>query len=205
MLLMREWMASQFWMVHYGHCYAYSLWATATECTPAETRVIMSNQWSFQLPIGSSPPGSSAGYVCFSLRLLLPLSWSTSLPYSQTTGSSPVPPVHLSIGPIWVRGTLMGYVTVTDMWARQKMVTRRRKGTWVSLPLCKETFTSPNCGLQLWWHQNDFNMGPIYGSLNSVFLNWFFFLYNSVKEAQFFIILLPWKLKQNHQYIRALE
>ena len=104
MLLMREWMASQFWMVHYGHCYAYSLWATAAECTPAETRVIMSNQWSFQLPSVLLLQGAQLEYVLFSLRLLLPLSWSTSpSTFPNHRLFSPVPPVHLSIGPIWVR------------------------------------------------------------------------------------------------------
>lgn len=175
MLLMREWMASQFWMVHYGHCYAYSLWATAAECTPAETRVIMSNQWSFQLPSVLLLQGAQLEYVLFSLRLLLPLSWSTSPSTFPNHRLFPSPTcsskhrAHLSQeAPSWVM------LPSLTCGARQKSNSREGKGTWVSLPLCKETFTSPNCGLQLWWHQNDFNMGPIYGSLNSVFLNWFF-------------------------------
>lgn len=148
-------------MVHYGHCYAYSLWATATERTPAETRVIMSNQWSFQLPISSSPPGSSAGMSCFPWDFFLPLSWSTSSIFpnhrlfpSPTCSSKHR--AHLSQeAPSWVISYRHWYV------GRDRKVITRRKGN-MSLPLCKETFTSPNCGLQLWWHQNDFNMGPIY-------------------------------------------
>ena len=121
--------------------------------------------------------GAQLEHVLFSLRLLLPLSWSTSPSTLPNHRLFPSPTcsskhrTHLSQEtPSWVM------LPSLTCGARQKSkhVSQEGRGTWVSLPLCKETFTSLNCGLQLWWCQSDCNMVPIYGSLNSVFLNWFF-------------------------------
>ena len=45
----------------------------------------------------------------------------------------------------------MGYATIADTGAREKSkrISQEGKGTLVPLPLCMETFTSPNYGLQL--------------------------------------------------------
>lgn len=52
---------------------------------------------------------------------------ASPLPRSQATGSSPVPPVHLSIGHIWVGRHPMGYATITDNVGQDRKVSMFHK------------------------------------------------------------------------------